>query len=427
MPDLRSVARTSAAHDSVVALLMRIAAAALWLVITVLLARWLTVADFGQVQYIVAFSLAFGQVCVIGYDTTVLREGTTRWTSGDDAGFSELVLEARVVALTLGLALTAALVALAGWSWLAPISPTRTVGMLTGLITTVTAVMIVQRDVLRSTGRVGRSLFGITIGRLAPFLAIIVIAVRLDQRSVVVIVGAYAASLFFAFVVEAFSVHRLGVISGSLRFQHFKVSLATSPGDVLVLVLVRGVGLVIGLRHGLEAAALFFAAERLGIAGQFLNDAIITAYGPRIAEVRDRLPQLRAVVREVSLMLAAVFTGSLAIVTVGAVVGLRIMGDDFNGAVPLLLLLVAANARSAVFGPVALIMTMTDLSHDNSVIQGVVAAMLLPMLWWSPTALWAVAAFAAMSWLAAAASWLVLRQRRDVVSGILPTLGARHV
>jgi len=204
---------------------------------------------------------------------------------------------------------------------------------------------------------------------------------------------------------------------GRVNFPHLPVAAGIWPGEASAIVLARATGILIGLQNGMDAAALFLAAERVAQLGKFLSDAVRTSIGPMLARAQTPEALNEAVARASLLMLLAGAAGALALAVTGYLF-LWVLGPAYTAAFPVLLILLVAQSSWSILGPTAMIMNMTGLQKIRSLVNAVGAVSLIAILWNTSGVIVASAAFATIVWLVNAALWVVIFRLKGVKSGV---------
>ena len=172
-----------------------------------------------------------------------------------------------------------------------------------------------------------------------------------------------------------------------------------------MVLLGRIGGIIVGLVLGLEAAALYIAAERIAALGQFLTDAVRIAAGPKVARAARQAETepgaLQHAVRHASLlMFLAGSAGALGLAVLGYPL-LWLLGPEYIKAYPVVLLLLLGQTSWTVLGPTAMVMNMTGLERSRSV-GTVVAAFAAGGVAWIGASIMGISGaalgYAAVSW-----------------------------
>ena len=269
-------------RDAGLALVMRIVGTTLWLGYMILLARVLSKEDFGMVFFAINLILIATPIATLGFDTTMLRFGSQYWISGQKNQYSLLLRQARTLAFAGGVICAAVLLVIYRMKITTPISESIIITCVVGGCIVASSIMSIHRDALRSAGKLVLALMGFTVIRtILPLLGSVILAFT-GHLSAVAALGLLCASLGSSLVFEFFQISKLKSrehenepVHHFVVQPHLKVAFAVWPGDVAGAVLMRIAGLLISLKLGLEAAALYFAAERVANLGQFLSAKMI--------------------------------------------------------------------------------------------------------------------------------------------------------
>jgi len=400
-----------------IALALRVGGTALWLLFTILVARTLSVEEFGFVFFAINVIMTGGSMAVIGYNVTVLRFGSRLWSEDDKQGFRNLLGEARRGILGAGLIAAVALMfaALAGLD--TPVTNALPIAALVGVSIIAVGFMSVERDALRAAGKLQEALFAFSVIRALVPLVLCGVAWLFG-----VLTAQTVLILFFAglSVAVAWDWWRIGKLSlpkrNATKAPHLKVALTTWPGETALVIFQRAPAIVIGLTGGLSAAALFIAAERVSQLGVFLTDAVRTAVSPNIAQA-DGEERQRAVTQASLLMLISGSAGLVALLVLGWVF-LWVFGPEYKQAFPALLMLLLGQISWTVLGPTGLVLNMMGENKVRSLIGAASTAALLLLLPFVDSALGTATLVAIISWAMNMSLWLAIRIRLDIKCGL---------
>lgn len=403
-----------------VALGLRVAGTALWLLLSVVIARTLATQDFGLVFLVVDISLTGGVIVALGYDQTVLRYGARYWKDLDVASLAHLVVEARcAVSLAgAGVGVLSLLAYVAGVE--TPVTKTLAITCLTAALIYGTGVLMVSRDVLRVANRLSDALLGMAVVRTLVSVILVGLATALGILTAELGLLCYAGGLVAAVVWSAYRVKKLNLPlarrTDRRRWKHLPTALFIWPGEAALVGFGRAAGISIGLTGNLNAAAMFLAAQRIAQLGTFLTDAVTTSVAPMLASssIQDRQD---AATRASMMMLASGVTGSCALALLGRPM-LALFGDQYSETYPVLLALLLGQLSWTVLGPTALIMNMMGRERLRSVVSIVSTILLLLGLAFCETALQAAFVFAAMSWVLNLSCWFAIWKTLGLHAGV---------
>jgi O-antigen/teichoic acid export membrane protein len=418
---------------SIIALTMRLVGTGVWLVFTLLIARLLSVDDFGLLFLLVSASLVGAQFVLAGYNVVVLREAGSLWHEGNKAALAALVSEARriivIMSLLLGLALVLS-------DLIYPVSALTLEVWRIAFVVALSAVaglMTLHCDALRSCNQMSKALFGTTVVRTAGSILMLIPLIFFKSLGVGPILLGYLLVLSLAALLEAYWLRQL---AGSgfrwkWRFPHFKQSLAIWPGELAMVLMRRSTTLVLGVHNDLGAVAMFVAAERVAMLSDFLTDALRLAIGPNISfAARGTEAELRdACERASALMFVVTVLGAFCTVIVAWPI-LWLFGDAFLGAFTYVLALIAAQLSWAILGPTALVANMIGLGGARSRLSSLVTAALvlaqvvLFPVFGAPVVVWVLVV---ATWGLNLALWFMIRARKGLLLGVLGTSPLRIV
>ncbi|MEG3663271.1 lipopolysaccharide biosynthesis protein [Celeribacter halophilus] len=401
-----------------IALLLRVGGTVLWLLFSIVVARNLSVEEFGLIFFVINVIMTGGTVAIAGYDVTVLRFGARFWRDEEKQEFRNLFSEAQQAVIVVGSIVTLALVVgvLAGLD--TPVTHGMPIAIFVGGAITAIGLMSVERDVLRAGGKLQEALFAFSIIRALVPLILTTIAWLWGVLNTSVIFVAYLTALLAALAWGRWRIGKLELPpKRTAPAQYLKVALAIWPGNAGLVAFQGAPAIVIGLAGGLGAAGLFIAAQRIAQLGTFLTDAVRTAVGPNLAQA-DGKGQQEAVTHASFLMAISGLLGICFLLSLGWVL-LWMFGPEYRSALPVLLVLLVGQLSWTVLGPTALVLNMFGEEKVRSVIGVSTTIMLLVVLPMFDTAIGVATVVAFMSWVMNFALWLAIRIRLNIRCGIV--------
>ncbi len=401
------------------ALFLRVGGTFLWLGLSALLARNLSVEGFGSAMFFISVVLALGGIVVLGYDITVMRFASVFWRDGNKEKFRG-IFEESVVAVLISSSFTLVfMILLTFFNIVTPVTIDLETAIMSGIAIALTALMAVFRDTLRAADRLQAALIGQSVFRAAIPLALCGAAVLLDVLSVRSFLVSYIIGLAAALLWQGSVIARLDLPRQRFKgFPNFNVAIAIWPGDAALLLFQRGAGIGIGLVGGLEAAAIFLAAERIAQLGTFLIDAVRTVVSPLLARTTGSEARQDAVSRSSLLVAGSGILGSILLVFLGGAL-LILFGPEYRDAFPVLMVLLIGQASWIFFGPISLILNMFGLQSQRSLISIACTVAFLCVLPFCGTPLLAAWAFSLTAWIMNFCQWLLLRRRLGLSSGLI--------
>jgi len=372
--------------DAVIALFMRVAGAILWLVYAGLLARMLSQSDFSLVMYAFSVTMLATPLAAMGFRFALLKYASRVWEQGDLTAFSNILNQARVVlfintTLILGLLMVAAQTGIN-----IPVSSSMFIAMVTGLAVVGSGLSEIQRVALRAADRMFFALFSFSI--LKTFVLIIsciTLAVinKLTASSALI---AFTVSCWVILLFEAWQLQRALRSKARARAEvipliprkdisilentagrRLKTALGIWPGDIGSALMRRSGGVVAGMIFDLETTALYLAAERIALLGQFFKGAVRKVIDPYIARAAgNSTTALQSVISQTSLlMLIASMITPVIFIAIGWPF-LHFFGENYTRAYPILVILLLSELSWSIFGPLNSIMIMSGFEKINS-------------------------------------------------------------
>ena len=395
-----------------IALGMRVIGSGLWLIYTIVLARSLSQDQFGLALFVVSLILLATPIASMGFEISTLRHVTRYETKRSFRLMKQMVREGQVIALIGSIVVSCGIMALACVGYI----PIDTGPIFLGLIflgISISANMTLNRSTLRGQGNTAQSLLGFAIIRPTTAMCITFAFQYAGLLNATTAIFAYLLGLITALAVEKFLLHRaaaarqsrasrLAYSPGHLK-RHLYVGFGVWPGEVSNAAVAKVGGLIVASFLGLEAAALYLAAERISTLAEFLNDAVRYGAAAEIASSADKGQQAlqSSVTKASGLMLIAGVVGSSGLLLVGYFI-LGLMGDVYIKAYPILAGMIVGYFSRSVFGPVAIVMSMCGLEKEfsgTSFANAVVATALSVLGAVTLGLTGAVAGFAIAAWL----------------------------
>ncbi|MCG7896827.1 MAG: oligosaccharide flippase family protein [Candidatus Thiodiazotropha weberae] len=364
-------------------LILKILGTALWLVYSILLARILTQEDFGLFFYTVNFVLLVLPIANLGYGNILLKDGSICFKEKQSIEFKSILLEART-ATVLGSFSIAALL-LVSWSYDLnnPIVNNLNVTLLTGLIIILFSLMTIHRDTLRASNNVLKGMLNTTITRaFIPLVFIVFININYEVDLEIALV-VLCASLMLSVIIEVYWINKITITNNTktnvVSKNRKTLGLQLWLADVANTVLSKADAFIIGLVLDLKSVALYIAAQRVSILTLFIIDAVRIVIGPEISkafEVSHRPDYKKIISRSSALFSMAGIIGGIGSILLGYPI-LLLYGEVYTESYLILILLTIANMSFIIFGPVAVIMSMTDLQKQRSFVTTLSASLLI--------------------------------------------------
>lgn len=363
-------------RSALVALLMRVSGSALWLIYTIILARSLTQEQFGLTLFVISLMLLTTPIASMGFEISTLRHVIRYKKTKNFRLMAQIVREGQFVAI-IGAALVSSGVLVLSIFGYIPLNSNPTYLGLTVLGIGISTVMALNRSVLRGQGKTAQSLFGFTIMRPLIPTSLAVAFFSSDTLNATTALLTYIIGLTVAVAIEEVLLRRDRIrksaktikkfVSTRHLKRHLSVGFGVWPGEMSNAVVAKIGGLVVASILGLEAAALYLAAERISALAEFLIDAVRYGAAPEIANSSNKdHQQLQASVTKASaLMLISGLVGSIGLLMVGYFI-LGLMGEVYTKSYPVLVGMIVGYLSRAVLGPVAIIMSMCGLEREFS-------------------------------------------------------------
>lgn len=419
-------------RDAGFALALRVIGTAMWLIYTIVLARFLSQEEFGLVLFALNFILIATPVATLGFETATMRFGSQYWHMANTSAFHALVKQGRIFAALGGFlcALALLIAALSGLN--TPLTKNPFISGVIGLSIIAAALMSIHRDALRSAGRLVVGLLGFSVTRaILPLIGSITLGIT-GHLAATSALALYLASLGASLIFELWQISRLKGHSTTQTShdvqrprKHFNVALSAWPGDIAGALLARATGLVVGLTLNLEVAALYLAAERIAALAQFFTEAVRVAAGPEVARAAQQKhtdpKKFQHTVTRVSCLMFIVDTiGKLGVIVIGWLL-LWLLGSIYTTSYPTLLLLLLGTYSWGILGPSALVMNMSGLQKMRSVATAVASLMIILLSWVGVTLYGQIGAaigFAFTTWLLNGFLVWTIYQKQHIKCGI---------
>lgn len=384
-------------NQPIVALALRIVAAACSFAFGIITARLLGIDDFGVVSVLLGFVNVGVVISLLGHETLATREVAALRQSdvahSGDLASSYARLASHQVWLT-------GLMVLCAMLFIVPLFP---IGQRAGvqylpilLLIPLVARTRLSQGLIRGAHRASLAL--VPDGIVRPGLAVAIYSCLLYVGSksgfvaVMVICALVALLTGWRWELSALAVSSptasKAIRSGIAQTKAISFSLPIF-GSSLIAVLVSQVALIsTGLLSTPADAGLYAAAERFALAAALVGQAIYLAVASRLAALHasGEALQLQALIRRVTRGVAAATLLLSVTLVFAAEPLLSIYGKEFSGAVPVLQVLLISIICDACAGPTGQVLLMTRNEKDHFVaillslaIQLVLIAWLLPI------------------------------------------------
>ena len=377
---------------SLMAFGLRIAGAFIWLFYSFWLARTFEADDYGTTLYVVNTAAILASLACAGYTPTLLRYGAPAWAHRATETLNRLVWRALRICW---MAVAAMGVVVAG-AWVAGVDNIAfshpALPALALIITLATTAIQLQAAGFRAAGSIATAVLGNAVYRVGVPLALTMVAGLFLPRDAMVAVAAFAIGSIVVSLGLGLGLSRR-LRRGPQTPQAPQAPQAQSqsealpervtdrpPQTVVRWLWIGGLGrilvqnidaLLVGSLLGAVEAGLYLTAKRVAALVQTLADAVRVVAGPRLATLyaEDGTgPRFRAAAAEANLLfMVLVGASAVGIAALGWLI-LAVFGPDFPQAYPILLVMTAAAASYAVFGPVAILMNMTKLERASALI-----------------------------------------------------------
>ncbi len=424
-------------RDAAIAFLMRIVGIVFWIAYTIMIARTLSQAQFGLVQYWIAFVLLSGSVASIGFESTIVKFASTYWEKNDLQAFAAVVRQGRLrAAVTSALCLIVLIIA----SYLkikTPLTTDWSITLFASIAFFSSALMGLHRDALRASGNLLLALFGQSIIRAAVPLLMSAIFWLANLLDAITAIGMFTVGLLVSNIFEIWGLRRLHLPIPEINLARARERSAYGwqvwIGDIFYILLLRSPGLIVGILFGLESAALYLAAERISSLSLFLTEAVHTAIGRPAAVAwggQNSRRDLANVVRSASAMTAmSGFFSSAVLIAIGWPV-LALLGFNYTAAYPILLIQLAGWLATAVFGPLYTINAVCGLLRYRNlacIVGFATCCLIILWAWRSGDLNYAAIGYAVGIWVLHLIMFVSLKREIGIVSGVFGTSATVYI
>lgn len=416
---------------------VRALSAALLFLTQVVLARWMGASEYGL--YVTAWTcvLVLGGVAHLGFNVAMMRLAPQYHAGGDHAAFRGLLAGGRRVAM-----ISAATIAATGLAvvWLFHLEDGAALALplvLGFLCLPLYALTDVQDGLGRGQGWTMEAIVPPYIVRPLALLVLVsaVFALGLTASAVTGMALALAATLAAALLQSALIERRVRaeILPAAPTYaygQWFRIALPLLAGGISEIVMQNADVLLLNLFRPSDEIGHYYAAAKTTGLALFVLYAVGTTYAGRIAAARalgngaEVAALAGTAVRWTFIPSAAVTLGILAL---GYPV-LKVFGDSFTDAYPLMFILAAGILTKAAMGPSETILNMlghqraSALSLGTAALVGVTLNLaLIPLFSVTGAAVATAAAFAT----AAIMNWYAARRLEGLNLFILANLPRR--
>lgn len=364
-------------------LILKIIGTVLWLVYSILLARILTQDEFGLFFYIINFVLLVTPISNYGYGNILLKTASVYYKEKKWNEFSNILLEARTITVLGSFFIILLLFIFWFYQINNPIVTDLNVTILSGIIIFLFSLMTIHRDTLRASDKILKGMLNTTVTRaFLPLVIILIINVyyKVDLEMALVV---YCASLTLSVLVEVYWIRKITNKCNNKKKYLFKnrknLGLQLWIADIANTVLSKVDAFIIGLVLDLKSVALYIAAQRISILTLFIIDAVRIVIGPEISKVFEKkeiTEYYKVISRSSALFSLAGIIGAVGSILLGYPI-LLLYGENYTASYLILILLTIANMSFIIFGPVAVIMSMTNLQKQRAYITTISAGLLV--------------------------------------------------
>lgn len=379
---------------------MRIIGILLWFFYTIMLARTLDQNEVGIVLYALNFILVATTFSTVGTEVALIRFASQMHFSKKYNAYNKIVRFSRVIAIggsVFCIAMLLVLFYLRDRIDIISNIPVFSNLLFLGIISLcilASTIMVVNRDSLRSAGRLVEALIGWNIIRaILPLILSLLSSAffYIDEKLALLyfLLGMIASLILeLVFLHKARKLQTTNDLDDQVSFiKFFKVGLGIWPGDIGAILMVRSTGLILGTTIDVEFLAVFFIAERLASLAQFLTDAVRVAIMPKISQSAEKrqlnLKLLQNTVGEASLlMFIAGAIGSLAVLTFGWPM-LYFIGPEYSSGYYIISLFILSQASWTILGPTAVVLNMSGLHKFRSLVSLIALCIQMPLTYFA--------------------------------------------
>jgi O-antigen/teichoic acid export membrane protein len=350
-----------------------------WMGLNILFANVLSVEEFGLFSFCMSATVLLGTVGCFGYGQVLMRDGSQASPSGSQQLFRDILATGRATVLWVSLIIV--LVLVSGYSARLPV-PVFEHGL--GILMTVAAsvplysYMLLHREGLRADGQLFMALIGFNL--LRPIIPIGIFSgiLMFGIPDVVLAMWTWVIGLLAILVADIIRLYPTAWIiwprrqTGVASFRQASILWLSEFSNV---VLLQAPILVAGIVLDLRAAALLFAAHRLGTQALFGIDGMRIAVAPQIARsFRLTAAEQYQVFGQASVLWA--FSGLLFAVPVGLFAAplLGLFGEEFVEASAALVIISVGRLFQALVGPTGAVMQYGRMEHLRGALTFVAAA-----------------------------------------------------
>lgn len=365
-------------NHPVVALALRIVAAALSFAFSIVAARLLGIQGFGVVSVLLGFVNVGVVFSLLGHETLATREVAVLRHSDETSGGAAVAVYSRAAVRQVWLA---AVVVLGAAMLVVAFLP---IGRQAGvefspllLLIPLVARTRLSQGLIRGAHRASLSL--VPDGIVRPGLAVVAMAglacagSEIGYNFSIVMIACAAAGLFVGRLLERHALETLSSLPASDNHvdgaapasQHFSTSIFLST---VLAVFASQIALIsTGLMSTSTDAALYAAAERFSLAAALVGQAIYLAVASRLSALHasGENERMRSLIRKVTRGVSGATVLVCLAVGLAAAPLLTLYGHSFSGAIPVLQLLLVSVLCNACAGPTGQVLLMTKHERDH--------------------------------------------------------------
>lgn len=349
---------------------LKVVGAVLWLVFNVILAKALSVEDFGLFSFAVSSVTLLGTAACFGYGQILMRDGSIAFNLGQSDRFRGILAAGRRAIILSSIVYAIVILVLHQAGIFIPIFKSGLILMTVLVSAPLFGFMILHREGLRAHGHLSGALLSFNILRSTIPLIGFGFALIAFKPSAELAMASWTVGFFIILIVDCLRLYpaawlrKLEAPSNT----NMKEASVFWVGELTNLLLLQGPILIAGIVLDLQAAALLYAAHRLATLSLFGIDGIRIAIAPQIARAAadtDAVEAERIISRVSALWMLTGLLFALPVLVLAPVL-LGLFGHEYIPATLALIVMTIGRLFQALSGPTGPLMNYGNMERARA-------------------------------------------------------------
>ena len=412
--------------DTVIALGIRISGIALWMVFTILLARFTDELLFSNFMLLVVFSQFAAVICAFGSNMFVLKYAPKLWAQSNLRKLN-VIYQNSVITVFLGGCLLYTLLLFSkkihlDWYF----NSSLLIITLTTMICTLTSLMVINLDFLRSIDAIYRAQVGFSIIRSGTCLLTFILFWTFLDLNIELLMSVLLLALAVAVIYETRCINQkieLKISGGNTFLSQIGSSIKFMQSEISFIVLNRVTPLILGILLDPITLAIFLASDRVASLMQILIDGVHAAEASKISlRAHEGGKALSSAVARASFLMVFMGIFGCGILIVFGTNILRWYGETYIDGYSFIVFFALNQLVWVVLGPTPMIANFVGLATFRGNISTIIVIIMIfaQILVYSRCGIWSVLYIYGISiWALHVALWYKIYKTQKVRSGLL--------